>query len=677
MRPLTVSYDGSIGNTDRKTIGQAAIVIVQPTVSPADNHHRRCDERPHASLFPSNTFHVISGYCLTAVSESVVDVNQYPCIFRYARLTGQQSPRVMNAALSLQHAIVESAGTGRILILTGEILDENTVKWLRGTRISPTLVDSITVLLLLATPTGKRYLMCIYDGPNSDMYERARFNHMTKQKFFSAQCSDIECTIDRHFRFAAKRLRKSGLIDKLWGKKHLTWNIFFSLPADYSYTNAKALSSIADAALTSGIAARQVLQSEFATFYDEMKFKVRELLVPVAYNKVQIRSVRPMEFEPSMRQYVGELEQMIRDHIDNQINSIDASIKRREAEGQSRTQRNIQKADTQNQRLRIFKSLSIDAVAASVNEHIVVYNTEYRRMQKELINSPDLIELISHLDVEHIIDDIAKNRTYNPHMNTLDVPPEADHPPIFDTSISPSGLALYLRGTKEREINVFNTASSDQSVIIEVTCVNNNASSRRAKPIQPIYFLTPAKQIERIKDGLRRSHFRAKIAQWMSHPKSRGRFASELGAIDSVTYTIDASVPSEYFVACILIYVVNSRGHLVVSSERPNDAGARHQRVVQRASHSMLSRGLPVLAAGETVFRKPLQDAAKARGANNYEIIEATNGSGHYRPTTKTLQFVVDKFSAVAPHMMPKDMNTVKKRNAIACGIPILSQMFF
>ena len=225
MTPAVLQgHSGKISVSNQHCMGQEPRVIIQPQVS-AQQHADAV-----GSLRTPHMLAVIHGGITSKASHR----KSFPCVFRYVRLTGRPRPQVMNAALRLQHADVK-IGIGRVLVLVG-LLDKDTVKWIRGTRLSATKVPSLTILLHLFTPSGKDWLMCIYDGLDSKLFDTAKFNFVTKPRFFT-DSDPVKSTLDLHFSMAAKKLRESGDIDQLWGQPNITDNILFSLPADYLYVN--------------------------------------------------------------------------------------------------------------------------------------------------------------------------------------------------------------------------------------------------------------------------------------------------------------------------------------------------------------------------------------------------------------------------------------------------------
>ena len=99
--------------------------------------------------------------------------------------------------------------------------------------------------------------MCIYDGRDSELYREIKFKYFCRERF-NLNATPMQVTLDQHFRRAAKRLRKSKEIDKLWGNAHLEENIFFSAPADHLYTAAK---------IPTGLCVQQEFEAEYSRLF--------------------------------------------------------------------------------------------------------------------------------------------------------------------------------------------------------------------------------------------------------------------------------------------------------------------------------------------------------------------------------------------------------------------------
>lgn len=81
-----------------------------------------------------------------------------------------------------------------------------------------------------------------------------------------------------------------------------------------------------------------------------------------------------------------------------------------------------------------------------------------------------------------------------------------------------------------------------------------------------------------------------------------------------------------------VIYAVDHKGDMLFEEEPKNQT-----RTNRRASHSELVGGGHVFGAGEVIFTKP-------EGARDWGVKEINNGSGHYRPPTASLKYVLNAF---------------------------------
>ena len=255
----------------------------------------------------------------------------------------------------------------------------------------------------------------------------------------------------------------------------------------------------------------------------------------------------------------------------------------------------------------------------------------------------------------------------NEHFLDKQSPP---NPAIFNISEVKKGI---LRNPKDEGAKtVFHTASSDRSALVELSMT---ITSQPNKMQQPVYFLGPDTQVD---DNVRRLLEDERLMVQLAHVVATNRQVPELKPLRRQSselriQTANARASEVTFatsgrrwshpVTYILIYVVDLREDFIVSGERPSKLTR-----MRRAAHSQLARGLPVRAAGELIFQDLPQEP--------FSLIEMTNGSGHYRPSTGTLQYALDMFNRMFPSAFKLPTGrTTKLLNAVAQGVPFGSNI--
>jgi len=113
-----------------------------------------------------------------------------------------------------------------------------------------------------------------------------------------------------------------------------------------------------------------------------------------------------------------------------------------------------------------------------------------------------------------------------------------------------------------------------------------------------------------------------------------------------------------------LIFTYDVLGNLRLAAEDP---GAH-----RRPTHSQLAQGVPVMAAGELVFELHTKRRA------TWVLAEINNGSGHYRPKARSLDFALKLFSNEfsIQSMFSRDQHgqvNVRLRDKVKAGIKLAS----
>ena len=627
MKPMIRYAAGGFGYPSAPSMAQAPLAIIQPQITSSE-YYRRRKPMPSDGEF-NNTIRVISGKVLGKKAGKT-----FPCAFRYEQLRQQAQPDVLNKMLQLEHAKLPSSLKGRVLVLLGS-LDEKTRRWIRGSRLSPTLIPSVTVLLLLTTLTGKDYLICLYDGAKSNMYETASFNKYTQEMIRAS--SALDNTLDQHFRQAAKHVRKTGELDDLLGKPLLTENIFFSLPSTFLYE------------LTTKVNHREIVQeAEFRARFDAVRAKTEDTagnrLRAIQYKPHQLPQMSGYDFFFSEEQ-MSRLQETVGKHKENTLFITTRKIQ--ELSEAVRLQGDRDKTAQllhQQDKHALYERVDVTDVVLCVQGHLQKYAASKVKNK-----------LVYHLDIEHIIKDFCEIRTYSPTMNSWKVPKD-DHPPIYNASQHQYCLNRP-KGSQDSR-TIFHSAASDRSSLGEFIITVDRLPHAVQ---QPIYFLADSNFLDEIERSLESDEkSRSQVCQLLAHERNSVRKS------DSLRFHRSSDRDSHLTVTYILIYALTWDGMFMVSGERPHQV--KGGRAVPRASHSQLAGGLPVFAAGELVFEE--------RRGEGKELVEITNGSGHYKPSTNTLNKALRAFSDIYANTFDRsDGSRVRQENAVARGTPILSQL--